>query len=114
MGKTVLMVVLLGGLLWGCAPSREELLNTGISEFQAGRNEAAKVTFHRTLQYYPGDPEAYYALGRIWHQEGNLPQAIFYYRSCLDAAPWHDRARIWLERAVVDAKSEPDAFNYNY
>ena len=114
MGKAALMAVVLTGLLWGCAPSREELLETGKNEFTAGRTEQAKATFQRTLYYYPGEPEAMYALGRIWHSEGNLPQAIFYYRSCLDSAPWHGRARIWLERAVVDAKSEPEDFGYNY
>ena len=115
MGKAFIAVAVLAALMWGCgAPTRQDLLEKGKNEFMAGRSEQAKATFHRTLYYYPDEAEARYALGRIAHKEGNLPEAIFYYRSCLDSAPYHERARMWLERAVVEANTEPEPFDYNY
>jgi Flp pilus assembly protein TadD len=115
MGKAFIAAAVLAALTLGCAtPTRQDLLEKGKSEFMAGRTEQAKATFHRTLYYYPEEAEARYALGRIAHKEGNLPEAIFYYRSCLDSAPYHERARMWLERAVIEANTEPEPFDYNY
>jgi Flp pilus assembly protein TadD len=116
MVKALLSVAVLASVLIGCEPppARDQLLETAKNEIQAGQTDQAKVTLDRVRYYYPGDPEALYGLGRIAHKEGNLPQAMFFYRACLDSAPWHDRARLWLERAVVEAATEPEPFGYNY
>ena len=105
--------VLLALLLAGCGvPSREELRSEAMAQYQVGRMPESKVTLDRLLAQYPGDPDGLYMMGRIHQSERAYPQALYYYRSCLEAAPWHKLARQWLTNAEQESglKAEPFQF----
>jgi predicted Zn-dependent protease len=102
--------MLLALLLAGCgAPSREDLRTQALSQYQVGQTMDAKVTLERLLAQYPGDPDGLYLMGRICQSEHAYPQALYYYRSCLETAPWHEPARRWLTNAEQESglKAEP-------
>lgn len=87
-------------LVAGCAgPSREELRDEAIAQFQVGRLDQARQALGELLSQYPSDPEGLYYMGRVCHAEGDLSQAIYYYRACLDAQPSFAAAQEWLAKA---------------
>ena len=107
MKLTFSLALVLTMLLGGCGrPSRQELVGRGLTQYQEGKDAEAKATLLRLQDHYPSDPEGLYYLGRIHHGEGNYGQAIYYYRACLDARPWHPGAREWLRKAEQESGLE--------
>lgn len=100
-------------ILSGCqTPSRQELLDEGMAHFQVDRTEEARAVLERLLSYYPGDPDGLYVLGRVYHKRKEYPQAIYYYRCCIDAAPSYRVARAWLERAEAESGLQGGDFRF--
>lgn len=90
-------------LLSGCGPSRQELMNEGLTQFQSGNEVESDATFHRLLDHYPSDPAALYYLGRLNHSQGNYAQAMYYYQAAIDADPSNQSAREYLKKAQLDS-----------
>ena len=91
-----LCVAVLAG---GCEPSKVELRNRAVSEFQVGHADQAKETFLHVLERYPTDSTSLYYMGRISHAEGSYEEAVYYYQCCLDSDPSHKDAQRYLGEA---------------
>ena len=89
--------------LAGCGPSREELRNQAISEFQVGKLDSAKSHLKEIVDRYPGDSVSLYYLGRVCHAEGRLEWALFYYQCALTEDPGNAEAEVWRRRAEDEA-----------
>ena len=90
------MVVVM--LIAGCGPSTS-YRKVAITEFDVGHVAQAKPMFRQALQADPSDPVALYYMGRIYCEEGDWENAIYYFQCCLDVEPGNAAARAWLLKA---------------
>jgi tetratricopeptide (TPR) repeat protein len=91
-------------LLPGCRPpTPEELVASGVSEYQLGRLDRAKGLLERALQGSPSDPDALFYMGRIYHADKLYVQAIYYYECCFDAHPGYPEVSKYLSQARREA-----------
>lgn len=86
-------------VLAGCGPSAQDLVKVGITQYQTGRSDQAKLSFQRALNIAPSDPDANFYMGRIHHSEKFYEQAIFRYQNCIDAQPSYPDAMRFLRAA---------------
>lgn len=90
---TILTGVVLAAVLAGCgSPTNEQLLTQGQAQLQTGNIEQAKQTFGQVLSRQPHNPEALYLMGRAYHQQGLLMQAIYFYKTALELDPSNTNA----------------------
>jgi len=85
-------------VLPGCRA--QHLRDSGISAFQVGRTDEARVLLKQSLDLEPSDGETLYYMGRAMQADGFYEQAIFYYQSCLQVEPGHKAAQKWLAKAM--------------
>ena len=86
-------------MLAGCEPTKTELRNSAIGEYQVGNFSQSKEVFEQLLTEYPSDAVSLFYMGRIHHEEGFYEKAVYYYQCCLDANPRYTAARSYLEEA---------------
>ena len=85
-------------LIAGCGPSTS-YRKVAITEFDVGHIDKAKPMFRQALQADPSDPVALYYMGRIYCEEQDWENAIYYFQCCLDVSPGNADARAWLLKA---------------
>ena len=71
-------------------------------DLEAVSLDEARRGYRRTLALEPGHPEALVNLGRLLHEEGDLPEAEAHYRRALEENPDHPVARYNLGVALED------------
>jgi tetratricopeptide (TPR) repeat protein len=86
----------------GCGQSASAHRDEGITAFQVGDLDRAKMLLGESIERSPGDPRALYYMGRVMHREGFYEQAVYYYQSCLSVRPGHPTARRWLDMAMAE------------
>ena len=87
----------------GCGPTQKQ---KAIAEFEVGHVDQARAMLKEVLERTPSDPEALYYMGRAMHAQKNYVQAIYFYRSCLDADPGCAPAKRFLVKAEQEAGME--------
>ncbi|MHC4983511.1 MAG: tetratricopeptide repeat protein [Planctomycetota bacterium] len=90
----------------GCNLKARRLRDKGIAEFQIGRIDNARALLKQSVDLNASDPDALYYMGRVMHADKFYEQAVYYYRSCLQAKPSHLSAREWLAKAMAALGSE--------
>lgn len=106
-----LCALCLAAVLVGCEPSPNELLTTGITEYQIGHNEQAKKLFEQNLLKNPTDADSWYYLGRIAYDEKFYERAIYCYQCALDRNPAYEPAKHELQKAKAAAGKVSDYLN---
>ena len=87
----------------GCGPTRRQLIEQGITDFQVGRLDQAENKLSQALEKRFTDADALFFMGRICQVRGRHERAIYYYQCCLDVAPGYDAAKKHLAEARQQA-----------
>ena len=87
------------------------LVSLGQVHYAAQKYESALTAFERALDYEPQEQDelatVYFALGYIYHQQGDLSQAETFYSRAIEAdaglaSAYNNRGVIYLERGSMD------------
>jgi len=76
-------------------------MNLGNAYLRRGRFVEAKIQFEKAIEINPGDPHAWYSLGRIAQTTNRPNDAIANYREALKRMPSFNPARIGLAIALA-------------
>lgn len=89
----------------------------GVRLFQQAQYNQAVDQFLIASSRDPGNPDAYYNLGAVYHHSGaesqdqsHLGQAEHYYRLCLERDPNHRECHRGLARLLVQQRRDDEAF----
>jgi Tfp pilus assembly protein PilF len=101
----------------GCGVNGSLLNGQGVAQFQQGKYDAAQISFQQAMERDPANPDVYYNIARVIHQQGKarndpalLQQAESYYHRCLDLDGDHQECYRALAVLLLEQDRAPQAF----
>src|SRR5580704_8322651 len=95
--RTVIFSVLvLAVIIGGCNRTPGEYVERGNQFFKRGKYKDASILYRKAIQQNPKFGEAYYRLGVLQIEQGNLPDAYQALMSAVALMPNSDEAKIRL------------------
>ncbi len=76
--------------------SSELLLDLALTYEALGHDEKALETFYELLKVDKEECRAYYGIGSILDERGNLEEALLFYKKATELNPFYDRAYFFL------------------
>lgn len=86
--------------------SAADLFYKALSEDKADKNEQAIIDYKKAIAIDPNFVEAYYNLGVLYVENGNLDNAIFYFKKAIDVTPYS-----WIYYNLAFAYEKKEDYN---
>jgi len=100
--KWIALIIMMGGMLVGCATLREDmkLSNQGLDQISKGNYQEAEKYLERALSINPNNPYAILNMGVVYHNTGRKGQARELYNKVISLSKMENAQQSNEEWAV--------------